>query len=47
MNEFKKLINLKKYADFGQTGNIIVLLDNEYYENGENAKIQKIIFVKI
>ncbi len=33
---------IKKYADFGQIGKISVQLDGEYYENGENAKTQKI-----
>ncbi len=32
----------KKYADFSQAGKINVQLDDEYYENGEMAKIQKI-----
>ncbi len=32
----------KNYADFGQIGKISVQLDDEYYKNGENAKIRKI-----
>ncbi len=37
----KKLIKSKKYDDFGQVEKISVQLD-EYYKNGENAKIRKI-----
>ncbi len=38
----KKWIKSKKYADFGWAGKISIQLDNEYHENGENAKIQRI-----
>ncbi len=31
-----------KYADFGQIGKISIQHDDEYYENGEYAKIRKI-----
>ncbi len=37
----QKLIKSKKYADFGQIGKISVQLDDDYYKNGENAKLQK------
>ncbi len=36
----KKWIKSKKYADFGQAGKISVQLDDEYYENEEDAKIR-------
>ncbi len=32
---------IEKYADFGQARKISVQLDDEYYENWENAKIRK------
>ncbi len=42
MNKTKKKTNKsKKYTDFGQARKISVQLDDEYYENGENAKFQK------
>ncbi len=40
----KEWIKSKKYADFGQIGKISVKLNDEYYENGENAKIWKIYY---
>ncbi len=45
----KKLIKSKEYTDFGQAGKISIQLDDEYYENGGNTKIQKfmMIFAKI
>ncbi len=33
---------IEKNADFGQIERISIQLDDEYYENGENAKIRKI-----
>ncbi len=42
MNETKEMNKNKKYADFGQIGKISIQLDDEYYKNGENAKIRKI-----
>ncbi len=40
MNKTTKMNKIKKYADFGQIWKINIQLD-DYYENGENAKIQK------
>ncbi len=45
----EKWIKSKKYNDFGQPGKISVQLDDDYYQNGENAIIRKfmIIFAKM
>ncbi len=48
MNKTKKMYKTEKIR-FGQAEKIRVQLDDEYYTNGENAKIRKfmIIFAKM
>ncbi len=41
-NKTKNMIKIEEYTHFAQAGKISVQLDDEYYKNGENAKIQKI-----
>ncbi len=40
--DFFLMNKIKKYADFDPARKISVQLDDEYYENGENATIWKI-----